>query len=223
MVFRETSEDIYSGFEHQVTEGVFEAVKITTRSACERIARAAYEYAKANNRKKVTIVHKSNIMKQSDGLFLRTAQEIGKEYPEIQTEEYIVDALCMKLTQDPYRFDVLLTANLFGDIVSDLCSGLAGGIVASLSYSVGYNDVGEKIQLYENLHGRVPELVGTNQANPIPMLNAAILMLHDLGEIQAAKNISVAISEIVKEGNRTQDMGGETSTSNFVEALLQKI
>jgi isocitrate dehydrogenase (NAD+) len=223
VVFRETSEDIYSGFEHQVTEGVFEAVKITTEAACERIAKAAYEYAVEYGRKKITIVHKSNIMKQSDGLFLRTAQRIGKEYPQIETEEYIVDALCMRLVQNPYRFDVLLTANLFGDIVSDLCSGLAGGIVASPSYSFGYNEQGEKIQLFENLHGKVPEWVGKDKANPIPMLNASILMLRELDEIEAADRMSSGIISVLSDGIYTEDLGGTASTSIFIEALIQKI
>ena len=223
VVFRETSEDIYSGFEHQVTEGVFEAVKITTEKACERIARAAYEYAVQNNRTKVTIVHKSNIMKQSDGLFLRTAQRVATEYPQIQTEEFIVDALCMKLVQNPNRFDVLLTANLFGDIVSDLCSGLAGGIVASPSYSFGYNDKGDKISLFENIHGKVPEWVGQDKANPIPMLNVAVLMLKELGEEEAAEKISASILHVLGTGNCTEDLGGNSSSSQFVSAVIENL
>ncbi|MEC7946275.1 MAG: isocitrate/isopropylmalate family dehydrogenase, partial [Myxococcota bacterium] len=133
VVIRETSEDIYSGMEHEITEGVYEAVKVTTQMACERIARFAFEYARANGRKRITIVHKSNIMKKSDGLFLRTAQAVSRDYPDIGCDEVIVDALCMRLVRNPNQFDVLLCGNLFGDIVSDLASGLAGGIVAGAS------------------------------------------------------------------------------------------
>ena len=143
VVIRETSEDIYSGFEHEVTDGVYEAVKVTTRAACQRIAERAYQYAVENHRHQVTIVHKSNIMKKSDGMFLEVAREISKKYPQIKTTEMIVDALCENLCRNPYRYDVLLTLNLFGDLVSDLCSGLAGGITASPSMSEGIVD-GEK-------------------------------------------------------------------------------
>ena len=215
VVFRETSEDIYSGFEHQVTEGVFEAVKITTEGACERIARSAYQYAVKNGRKKVTIVHKSNIMKQSDGLFLRTAQRVGKEYPNIETEEFIVDALCMKLTQYPYRFDILLTANLFGDIVSDLCTGLAGGSLAATSYSEGKTK-GKYIRLYENVHELKYE-------NPIPMLNVAVSMLKDIGEETAAKNISVGITKLLENGVYTKDLGGTDSLDAFTNKLISSL
>ena len=212
VVFRETSEDIYSGFEHQVTEGVFEAVKITTEAACEQIARSAYQYAVKKGRKKVTIVHKSNIMKKSDGLFLRTAQRVGNEFPNVETEEFIVDALCMKLTQYPYRFDILLTANLFGDIVSDLCTGLAGGSSAATSYSEGKNK-GKHIRLYENIHD-------LQYANPIPMLNVAVSMLEDIGEETAAKTISTGITQLLESGVCTEDIGGKHSLEEFVNTLI---
>ena len=218
VVIRETSEDIYSGFEHELTDGVYEAIKITTRGACERIARYGFEYAKNNGRKKVTIVHKSNIMKKSDGMFLRIAKEISAEYPEIHTEEVIVDALCMKLVRWPQSFDVLLTLNLFGDIVSDLCSGLAGGITASPSASYGDN-----IALFECLHGKVPELVGTGKANPIPLLNAALMMLTHLGEDAAVTRIQSAVEAVLAAGIRTADLGGDQGCEDVTNAIISRL
>jgi isocitrate dehydrogenase (NAD+) len=216
IVVRETSEDIYSGIEHTVTEGVYEAVKITTQAACERIARFAFETARAQARKKVTIVHKSNIMKLSDGMFLRTGQEIAAEYPEIETDEVIVDALCMRLVKDPSWFDVLLTGNLFGDIVSDLCAGLAGGIGSSPSASFG-----EGVKLFESPHGKAPELVGTGKANPIPMIRTATLMLSHIGEIAAAQRIEAALAAATAGGICTLDMGGTDGCAEVQSALIQ--
>jgi len=218
IVIRETSEDIYSGMEHMVTEGVYEAVKVTTRSACERIARFAYETARAHGRKKVTIVHKSNIMKHSDGMFLRVGQAMGAEYPDIETDEVIVDALCMRLVKDPTWFDVLLTGNLFGDIVSDLCAGLAGGLTASPSMSFG-----DGIALFENPHGKAPGLTGTGRANPLPMVQAATLMLHHLGEATAASRIEAAINAVSMSDLRTVDQGGKDGCAEVQSALLDAI
>ena len=217
-MIRETSEDIYSGMEHAVTDQVFEAVKITTRTACERIARFAFESARAANRKKVTIVHKSNIMKHSDGMFLRTGQAVGADYPDIETDEVIVDALCMRLVKNPEWFDVLLTGNLFGDIVSDLCAGLAGGITAAPSASYG-----DGVALFENPHGLAPGLVGTGRANPIPMLRTAVLMLEHLNETSAAKRIDEAIVKASKEGLRTVDMGGDDGCAAVQAAVLNHL
>lgn len=218
VVIRETSEDIYSGLEHEVTTDVYEAVKITTRSACERIARFAYDTARAMGRKKVTIVHKSNIMKQSDGMFLRVGQAVGAEYPDIETGEMIVDALCMYLVKDPTWFDVLLTGNLFGDIVSDLCAGLAGGITAAPSASYG-----EGIALFENPHGVAPDLVGTGRANPIPMVRTAALMLSHLGETDAATRVEAAIAAAYAGGLRTVDQGGEDGCAAAQAAVLHHL
>lgn len=215
VVIRETSEDIYSGFEHEVTEGVYEAVKITTPKACERIARHAYEYAVANNRKEITIAHKSNIMKQSDGLFLKIARDIGSEYPQIKTSEVIVDALCMQLVRYADSFDVILSGNLFGDILSDLCSGLAGGITASPSFSYG-----EGLAIFETLHGKAPEIVGQDQANPIPILNAAIMMLDYLEEKEASNKIKLAIDVVVASNLKTLDMGGKVSCTEISAAII---
>jgi len=215
IVVRETSEDIYSGIEHEVTEGVYEAIKITTRAACERIARSAFELARAQGRKKVTIVHKSNIMKKSDGMFLRTSQEVAKDYPDIESEEAIVDALCMRLVKWPMQFDVLLTANLFGDIVSDLCSGLAGGISASPSASYG-----DDVALFENPHGKAEDLVGSGLASPIPMLRTSVLMLDHIGETEAAKRIDSAIHSAFSDGLRTVELGGTDGCAAVQSALL---
>jgi isocitrate dehydrogenase (NAD+) len=218
VVIRETSEDIYSGFEHEVTDGVFEAVKITSRQACERISRYAFEYARKCGRRKITIVHKSNIMKKSDGMFLQIAKDISSEYPEIETEERIVDALCMQLVRWPESFDVLLTLNLFGDIVSDLCSGLAGGITASPSASYGNN-----IALFESLHGKAPDIVGTGKFNPIPLLNAAVMMLRHLNEEQPAKRIESAIQAAISKGVRTQDLGGVNSGHEMTQEIVSTL
>lgn len=218
IVVRETSEDIYSGFEHEVTQGVFEAVKITTRAACERIAKAAFELARSQNRSKVTIVHKSNIMKKSDGLFLKVCLDVSKDYPDIETEEAIVDALCMRLVKNPLQFDVILTANLFGDIVSDLCSGLAGGITAAPSASYGDN-----IALFENPHGNAPNLVGADLANPIPMLRTALLMLDHLGEHVAASRIMTALEQCCTDGAQTIDQGGTDGCKAIQAAILSAL
>ncbi len=218
IVVRETSEDIYSGIEHEVTEGVYEAIKVTTRQACERIARAAFDLARSKGRKKVTIVHKSNIMKQSDGMFLRTAQAVGADYPDIETDEAIVDALCMRLVKWPMQFDVLLTANLFGDIVSDLCSGLAGGISASPSASYG-----DGVALFENPHGKADSIVGSGLASPIPILRTSVLMLDHLGETEAARRIEAAIRAAYSAGLQTVDLGGTDGCAAVQSAVLHHL
>ncbi|HCH61770.1 MAG: isocitrate dehydrogenase [Deltaproteobacteria bacterium] len=215
VVIREASEGIYTGMEHAVAEGVYEAIKVTTATACERIARHAYAWARAHGRKKVSIVHKSNIMKKSDGLFLKTAQRVAQEYPDIQTEEVIVDALCMRLVRWPESFDVLLTGNLFGDIVSDLCSGLAGGLTASTTTTTC-----EGVTLFENPHGKAPTLVGRDLANPIPMVQTGVKLLRDLGETIAADRIEAAIIAAAQAGCRTTDQGGAARCSEVRDTLL---
>ena len=215
VVIREASEGIYTGMEHAVADGVYEAIKITTQAACERIARHAYEWARAHGRKKVSIVHKSNIMKQSDGLFLRTAQQVAKDYPDLQTDEVIVDALCMRLVRWPDSFDVLLTGNLFGDIVSDLCSGLAGGLTASTTTTT-CNDV----TLFEYAHDTGPDHSKPDRANPIPMVQTGVNLLRHLGEAGAADRIEAAIAAAVRSGCRTTDQGGTARCSDVRDALL---
>lgn len=212
-IVRETSEDIYAGFEHESTEGVYESIKLTTQPACERIARFAFEQAVHWGRKKITVVHKSNIMKLSDGLFLRTALEVAKDYPTIQTEEVIVDALCMHMVRNPSRFDVLLCGNLFGDIVADLAAGLAGGICVG-----GASNYGDNTVLFENPHGKAPNLVGSGQANPVPILIQGINLLHHLGEKRAANRLSAALKQVLPTLH-TVDQGGQDGCK-VVEAAL---
>ena len=218
VVVRETSEDIYKGFEHETAPGVFESIKLTTQPACERIARFACELALSKGRKKISIVHKSNIMKKSDGLFLRTAQAVLAEYPTLQSEDVIVDALCMRLVRRPSDFDVLLCGNLFGDIIGDLAAGLAGGI------SVGGSiNLGEGIKLYENPHGKAESLVGTGTANPIPNLMSATWLLDDLGEEQAAERIRKAVHAALKEGLHTADCGGADGCEQVIQAISSRL
>lgn len=217
-VVREVSEDIYAGFEHQVTDGVFEAIKITTEAACERIARWAFHVARKHGRKKVTIVHKSNIMKRSDGLFLATAQRVAAEFPDIQAEEVIVDALCMKLVTRPHHFDVLLTGNLFGDIVSDLVSGLAGGITASTTLSYG-----EGVALFSNPHGKAESIVGKGVANPLPMLQAGNALLRHMGLTDERARIEAAMLGALNDGVRPADMGGSAGTREMRDAVIARL
>ncbi len=218
VVVRETSEDIYKGFEHETAPGVFETIKLTTEPACERIARFACELALSKGRKTISIVHKSNIMKKSDGLFLRTAQRVLAEYPTLQSEDVIVDALCMRLVRCPSDFDVLLCGNLFGDIIGDLAAGLAGGI------SVGGSiNLGQGIKLYENPHGKAPGLVGTGNANPIPNLMSAIWLLDDLGEEQAAERIRGAVQGALSEGLHTTDCGGQHGCEHVVQQITSRL
>jgi len=217
-VVREITEDIYAGFEHEVTDGVYEAVKVTTRGACEHIARWAFEVARKHSRKKVTIVHKSNIMKQSDGMFLRTAQAVSKDFGDIECDEVIVDALCMKLVRWPMQFDVLLTANLFGDIVGDLASGLAGGITAATTLSYG-----EGVAMFENPHGRATELVGTGRANPIPLLRPALYMLRHIGETDAQARIETALHGAIADGLQPVDRGGTDGCAEVRDAIIRRL
>jgi len=218
VVMREASEDIYTGMEHEVADGVFEAIKVTTRGACERIARHAFAWARANGRKKVSIVHKSNIMKKSDGLFLKVAQEVAADYPDIETDEVIVDALCMRLVRWPMQFDVLLTGNLFGDIVSDLCSGLAGGLTAANTITLC-----DGVTLFENPHGKAPELVGRDLANPIPMVLTGVDLLRDLGENDAAERIYEAVVGTTAASILTGDQGGEARCSEVRDAIIARL
>lgn len=218
VVVRETSEDIYKGFEHQTAPGVFESVKVTTEAGCERIARFAFELARAQGRKKVSIVHKSNILKKADGLFLRTAQRIAASYPDIACDEVIVDALCMRLVRWPQSFDVLLCGNLFGDIVSDLAAGLAGGIAAG-----GAVNHGDEVEMFDNPHGNAPELEGTGRANPIPNLMMGIRLLESLGEAQAAARLDAALTRALAEGLSTVDKGGADGCAEIEAAILRNL
>ncbi len=217
-VVREISEDIYTGLEHETAPGVFEQVKLTTAEACERIARFAFLEARRWDRKRVHIVHKSNIMKMSDGLFLRTAQAVAAEYPDIACEEVIVDALCMRLVKDPSQFDVLLCGNLFGDIVADLVTGLAGGIATA-----GATNYGDDVVVFENPHGKAPELTGTGRANPVPMIIQGINLLHHIGEGDAARRLAQATMDTLGSGLKTADQGGDAGCVAVRDAVLGRL
>ncbi len=219
VIIRENTEDLYTGIEFMVNPDIAQSVKVFTRSGCERIIRFAFDYAVKNNRKKVTAVHKANIMKCTDGLFLEVANYISKEYPSIEFEDMIVDAMCMRLVQYPERYDVLVLPNLYGDIVSDLCSGLVGG----LGVTPGAN-IGADISIYEAIHGSAPDIAGKNIANPLALIFSGIMMLHELGETEAAEKIERAIYNVLTEGKQlTSDLGGTSTTDEFVGALIKNI
>ncbi|HET8772879.1 MAG TPA: isocitrate dehydrogenase (NAD(+)) [Thermoanaerobaculia bacterium] len=216
VVVRENTESLYAGLEHEVVPGVVESLKIITEKASTRIARFAFDYAIKHGRKRVTAVHKANIMKLSDGLFLQCFRNVSKDYPNIQADDRIVDNLCMQLVTDPNQFDILLLENLYGDIVSDLTAGLVGG----LGVVAGAN-IGENGAVFEAVHGSAPDIAGQNKANPLALLQSAVLMLHHIGEPGPAKRIEDAITIVLGMGpeNRTRDIGGEGTTMDFTAAI----
>ncbi|HEX8409130.1 MAG TPA: isocitrate dehydrogenase (NAD(+)) [Thermoanaerobaculia bacterium] len=216
IVVRENTESLYAGLEHEVVPGVVESLKIITEKASTRIARFAFEYARTHGRKRVTAVHKANIMKLSDGLFLQCFRNVSKDYPNIEADDRIVDNLCMQLVQNPNQFDVLLLENLYGDIVSDLTAGLVGG----LGVVAGAN-IGENGAVFEAVHGSAPDIAGQNKANPLALLKSAILMLEHIGENGSAKRIEDAIVKVLDMGpeHRTRDIGGEGTTMDFTAAI----
>src|SRR5713101_7835427 len=216
IVVRENTEDLYSGLEHEVVPVVVDTHKTTTEKASTRIAKFAFEYARTHDRKRVTAVHKANIMKLSDGLFLHCFRQVSKDYPEIVADDKIVDNLCMQMVMNPNQFDVLLLENLYGDIVSDLAAGLVGG----LGVVAGAN-IGENGAVFEAVHGSAPDIAGQNKANPLALLQSAVLMLLHIGEMSAAKRISDAIMKVLASGDehRTRDIGGKGTTSDFTAAM----
>jgi len=219
VVVRENTEGLYSGLEHEVVSGVVESLKIVTRSASLRIARFAFEYARLFDRKRVTAVHKANIMKLSDGLFLSCFEEVASEYPEIETENRIVDNMAMQLVVDPLRYDILVLPNLYGDILSDLCAGLVGG----LGVVAGANH-GEKIAVFEAVHGSAPDIAGRNLANPTALIRSGILMLDHLGLRSEADRVRAALNRVMADQRlRTRDLGGEATTSGFADSLVADI
>ena len=216
VIFRENTEDLYSGLEHEVVKDVVESLKIITRYASMRIANYAFAFARKNNRKGVTAVHKANIMKLSDGLFLRCAREVAAEYPEIEYRELIVDNASMQLVMRPETFDVLLLPNLYGDIVSDLAAGLVGG----LGIAPGAN-MGDHYAVFESVHGSAPDIAGKGLANPTALLASSVLMLQHLGETEAAKRLQTAIERVYADGKHlTRDVGGIASTREFSDAII---
>jgi isocitrate dehydrogenase (NAD+) len=216
VVVRENTEGLYAGLEHIIVPGVVESLKIITEKASTRISRFAFEYAKRHGRKKVTSVHKANIMKLSDGLFLDCSRKVSREYPEIQYEEVIIDNCCMQLVKDPTRFDVLVMENLYGDIVSDLCAGLVGG----LGVVPGAN-IGERTAVFEAVHGTAPDIAGKGIANPTALLMSSVMMLDWLGMRDEAKRMQSAIQKVYSEGKvRTGDLGGTANTREFTDAII---
>ena len=219
IVVRENTEDLYSGLEHEVVPGVVESLKIITDRASRRIARFAFEYSRREGRKKVTAIHKANIMKLSDGLFLNCFREVSKDYPEIEANDLIVDNACMQLVMDPSPFDVLLLENLYGDIISDLGAGLVGG----LGVVPGAN-IGEEIAVFEAVHGSAPSIAGRGIANPTALIQTAVLMLKHMGEREAADKIQNALERVLAEGTvLTRDLGGQATTLEFTETVIRSL
>ena len=220
VIVRENTEDLYAGIEHMVGPDAAESIKIITRAASERIARYAFEYAVANGRHKVTAVHKANIMKLSDGLFLESCRTIAANYDgRIEFEDRIVDNMCMQLVQKPDLYDVLVLPNLYGDIVSDLCAGLVGG----LGVAPGAN-IGTEAAVFEPVHGSAPKYAGLNKANPTALILSGVLMLRHLGEQAAAERVENAIREVIADGRRTTyDLGGDAGTSEFADAIIERL
>jgi isocitrate dehydrogenase (NAD+) len=217
VIVRENTEDLYAGLEHQVVPGVVESLKIITAAASERIATFAFEHARAHARKTVTAVHKANIMKLGDGLFLESVRKIARGYPDIHYNEKIVDNACMQLVMRPESFDVIVLPNLYGDIVSDLCAGLVGG----LGVVPGAN-LGIEIAVFEAVHGSAPDIAGQNLANPTALLLSALMMLQHLGESAAADRILAGLRAVLAAGEvRTRDLGGHASTMEFAEAVCR--
>jgi isocitrate dehydrogenase (NAD+) len=219
VIFRENTEDLYSGIEHEVVPDVVESLKVITRAASLRIARAAFEYAAREHRKKVTAIHKANIMKMSDGLFLRCCREVAANFPQVEYGELIVDNACMQLVMRPETFDILVLPNLYGDIVSDLTAGLVGG----LGIVPGAN-LGENVAVFEAVHGSAPDIAGKGLANPTALMQSARLMLAHLGERDAAMRMQKAIEAVYAEGKHlTRDVGGSAGTAEFTDAVVARL
>ncbi len=219
IIVRENTESLYSGLEHEVVPGVVESLKIITEKASTRIARFAFEYARKHKRKKVHAIHKANIMKLSDGLFLRCSRNVAKDYPEIIYGEHIVDNTCMQLVMNPYQYDMLVMENLYGDIISDLCAAFVGG----LGFVPGAN-IGDTCAIFEAVHGSAPDIAGKNVANPTAVIRSAQLMLLHLGEEAAAQKIQHAMEQVYRTRDKlTRDVGGKAGTSEFADAIIQQI
>jgi isocitrate dehydrogenase (NAD+) len=219
VIVRENTEDLYSGLEHEVVPGVVESLKIITERASTRIARFAFEYARRHGRKKVTAIHKANIMKLGDGLFLTCTRAVARDFPDVKYDEKIVDAACMHLVMNPSQFDVLVMPNLYGDIVSDLAAGLVGGLGV-----VGAANLGADVAVFEAVHGSAPDIAGQGIANPTALLLSAILMLRHIGEGGAADRIMSALARVLSTAaTRTKDLGGTASTSSFADAVGQAL
>jgi isocitrate dehydrogenase (NAD+) len=219
IIIRENTEGLYSGIEHEVVPGVVESLKIITEKASTRIARFAFEYARQNKRKKIHAIHKANIMKLSDGLFLRCSRNVAKQYPEITYGEHIVDNTCMQLVMNPYQYDMLVLENLYGDIISDLCAAFVGG----LGLVPGAN-FGDACAIFEAVHGSAPDIAGKNLANPTALLRSALLLLRHIGEPNAALQIRHALEKVYRTRDKlTRDVGGKAGTLEFADAVIEAI
>jgi isocitrate dehydrogenase (NAD+) len=219
IIVRENTESLYAGLEHIVVPGVVESLKIITEKASTRIAKYAFEHAKLMGRKKVTAMHKANIMKLSDGLFLECFYNVAKDHPEIEADDKIIDNACMQLVMRPEQFDVMVLENLYGDIVSDLCAGLIGG----LGLAPGAN-IGEQGAVFEAVHGSAPDIAGQGIANPTAIMMSAIIMLRHIGEMDAATRMENSLMETFEEGKvRTRDLGGTASTADFASAIIERM
>jgi isocitrate dehydrogenase (NAD+) len=219
VLIRENTEDLYAGLEHTVVPGVVESLKIITERASTRVARFAFEYATKFGRKKIHAVHKANIMKLSDGLFLTSVRKVAAEYPGIEYKEIIVDNACMQMVLNPNQFDMLLLTNLYGDIMSDLAAGLVGGLGV-----VPSGNMGETVAVFEAVHGTAPDIAGKNIANPTALLMSSIMMLRYIDEMQAAKRVEDALHKVYREHKSlTRDVGGTASTSEFTENLIRTL
>jgi isocitrate dehydrogenase (NAD+) len=216
VLVRENTEDLYSGLEHEVVPGVVESLKIITERASTRIARFAFEYAKRNSRKKIHAIHKANIMKLGDGLFLRSVRAVAAQYPETEYKELIVDNACMQMVLDPQQFDMLLLPNLYGDVMSDLAAGLVGGLGI-----VPSGNIGDACAMFEAVHGTAPDIAGKGLANPTALLMSGVMMLNQLGERSAAQRVEAAIERVYREHRHvTRDLGGTASTQEFTDAVI---
>ena len=219
IIVRENTESLYSGLEHEVVPGVVESLKIITEKASTRIARFAFEYARKNQRKKIHAIHKANIMKLSDGLFLRCSRNISKEYPEITYGEHIVDNTCMQLVMNPYQYDVLVMENLYGDIISDLCAAFVGGLGLVPSANLG-----DSCAIFEAVHGSAPDIAGKNMANPTAVLRSSMLMLKHLGEHEAEAKVRKAVENVYRTREKlTKDVGGQAGTSQFADSVIEEM
>ncbi len=216
ILVRENTEDLYSGLEHEVVPGVVESLKIITEKASTRIAKFAFEYAKRHGRKKIHAIHKANIMKLSDGLFLRSVRAVAEQFPAIEYKEMIVDNACMQIVMDPLQFDMLLLPNLYGDVMSDLAAGLVGGLGVVPSANIGDN-----CAMFEAVHGTAPDIAGKGFANPTALLMSSALMLDYLGEPTAAERIQTALEEVYRQAKHTtRDVGGKAGTEEFADAVI---
>lgn len=220
VIVRENTEGLYSGIENEITPGVVTSMKVATTAACYRIARYAFKYAMLRHRRKVTVFHKANIMKLTDGMFLEAARNVHqKEFPQVEYDELIIDAGCMRLVQDPSKFDILLMENLYGDLVSDLCAGLVGGLGV-----VPGSNIGDEYAVFEAVHGSAPDIAGKGIANPLAVIMSGVMMLNHLGETSIAEKIKRAYNRVLAEKTAlTRDLGGTASTDQFADAVIKAI